>query len=162
MDTDKSMNGSVPSMEKIQSEPNGTSAAQANLELDTIKQDNSEDVEPQDENEDRKLSSVSFTVERQVFSQPRFDEGYNAGERPSKTIKQQCGMCKDKCECSAKCFKKKLFGFLPFIAIMKKYSLKEDLFYDCVAGLTVSVLQIPQGTVCREFFSFHFILFFRT
>ena len=87
---------------------------------------------------------ISYSMERTAYNQDDFDEEYDGDQRPSRSMKTRYSDTKNACECSGRCAKKKVFGFLPFIPIMMKYTT-EDLFYDCIAGLTVSVLQIPQG-----------------
>lgn len=43
------------------------------------------------------------------------------------------------------CMKGFLFDRIPFIKWIRKYSIKENLVKDIIAGLTIGVIQIPQG-----------------
>ncbi|XP_041357465.1 sulfate transporter-like [Gigantopelta aegis] len=47
--------------------------------------------------------------------------------------------------CSKQCLKTTLFKTFPFLTIMRGYSLLRDLPNDVIAGVTVGIMQIPQG-----------------
>ena len=90
----------------------------------------------------------SINIERPVYTQPHFDEVIAQNQpdpRYSKSAKERLDGLKSKCECSVQCTKRFLFGILPFIRIMKDYNIKTDLVSDILAGLTVGIMQIPQG-----------------
>ncbi|XP_046331288.2 prestin-like isoform X1 [Haliotis rufescens] len=52
---------------------------------------------------------------------------------------------RDACACTPSKRKKCLFSFLPFLKIMSKYKWRSDLPNDIIAGLTVGIMQLPQG-----------------
>ena len=47
--------------------------------------------------------------------------------------------------CSKQCLKTSLFNTFPFLEIMRGYSPLRDLPSDVIAGITVGIMQIPQG-----------------
>lgn len=46
---------------------------------------------------------------------------------------------------SGDCVKKTALSFLPFINIMREYSVRNDLLNDVMSGLIVGIMHIPQG-----------------
>jgi hypothetical protein len=84
-------------------------------------------------------------VNRPVYSQQYFDEGFQPQRPPKKTIKDRLKEKKEACVCSLQCFKLILFRFLPFLDIMSKYDMRENAVSDILAGLTVGIMQIPQS-----------------
>ncbi|ELU06319.1 hypothetical protein CAPTEDRAFT_122476 [Capitella teleta] len=86
-----------------------------------------------------------LTIERVVFNQPELNEDYEGGPRVLKTPKERWQLFRKKNELTPGCFGRFLLSYLPFIEIMKKYNIKRDVLPDVVAGLTVGIMQIPQG-----------------
>ncbi|XP_060593514.1 prestin-like isoform X2 [Ruditapes philippinarum] len=84
-------------------------------------------------------------VERNLFSQKQFDENFEAGTRPSPTVKQIIHKKLSKCRCSGTCLKGFIYSLFPFISIMKNYNIRQDITGDIVSGLTVGIMHIPQG-----------------
>ncbi|XP_021349060.1 prestin-like isoform X2 [Mizuhopecten yessoensis] len=93
----------------------------------------------------RSNGSAKFVVERPVFSQQKFDEGFEPGTRPQSTLRQSLSKAKSKCHCSGNCCMKFLYSIFPFLDILKEYNIKKDLSGDIVSGLTVGIMHIPQG-----------------
>ena len=91
----------------------------------------------------RQRSSVH--IERPIYNQSEFDAGFDARQRHVKSFKERAVALTKKCACTPSCVKNQVLGFLPFIRIMKKYNVRTDLFGDIVAGITVGIMQIPQG-----------------
>lgn len=85
-------------------------------------------------------SDNRMVIKRPVYSQAKFDEGFKCDKRQHETLPSYCKKQLEHCHCSS------CLQFLPFIGIMRKYSLKKDFFSDLVAGLTVGIMHIPQGT----------------
>lgn len=90
-------------------------------------------------------------IERSLFSQKHFDENFEAGTRPSPTIRQIIGKQLSKCRCSGVCLKRFIYSLFPFIGIMKNYNIREDITGDIVSGLTVGIMHIPQGLYFMEY-----------
>ena len=88
---------------------------------------------------------AKVVVERPVFSQQKFDEGFSPGSRPQTTLRESFLKSCRKCQCSKDCFLGFLYKILPFIGIMKDYNIRTDLTGDIVSGLTVGIMHIPQG-----------------
>ena len=84
-------------------------------------------------------SDSHMVIKRPVYSQAKFDEGFESDKRYHETISSYCKKKFADCHCSS-CLK-----LFPFLGIMRKYSLKNDFFSDLVAGLTVGIMHIPQG-----------------
>ncbi|XP_033744997.1 LOW QUALITY PROTEIN: prestin-like [Pecten maximus] len=89
--------------------------------------------------------SAKFVIDRPVFSQQKFDEGFEPGTRPQSTLRQSLSKAKSKCQCSRNCCLKFLYGIFPFFDVLKEYNVKKDLSGDIVSGLTVGIMHIPQG-----------------
>ena len=65
-------------------------------------------------------------------------------------LKSQLKSC---CSCSKECQRKFWQKRFPVWRIMRKYKWKNDLMSDIVSGLTVGIMQLPQGFVLLCFFS---------
>ena len=90
---------------------------------------------------------LKIKVQRPVYTQPEFDEECKPALRKTKTIKERFKSKTTKCTCSPSCVRKWCLHKLPFIGIMSAYNPKSDFLDDLIAGLTVGVMQIPQGTL---------------
>jgi len=88
---------------------------------------------------------ISIHVDRPIFTQEDFDEDFSPKQRHSKTVKERVKNSAANFKCNPSCVKRFLFSVLPFLPIMRDYSVKEDLVNDLIAGLTVGVMHIPQG-----------------
>ncbi|XP_055881917.1 prestin-like isoform X4 [Biomphalaria glabrata] len=84
-------------------------------------------------------------IERPIYTQNDFDQGFDAGQRPKHTALSWMKGKVKKCECSAACVRKTVSHHLPFLSIMKEYNIKKDFLPDIIAGLTVGIMHIPQG-----------------
>ncbi|XP_052780463.1 prestin-like isoform X2 [Mya arenaria] len=107
--------------------------AQAQEEVDKL-------IQQQEQNGRPKI-----LVDRSAFSQKNFDENFEAGQRPSPTVRQVVRKKLSKCMCSGDCIKQFFLGLFPFIHIMKNYNIRENITGDIVSGLTVGIMHIPQG-----------------
>ncbi|XP_056001292.1 sulfate transporter-like isoform X2 [Ostrea edulis] len=88
---------------------------------------------------------AKVVIDRPVFSQQKFDEGFSPGSRPQTTFRESLLKSCRKCQCSRDCFLGFLYKIFPFIGIMKDYNIRTDLTGDIVSGLTVGIMHIPQG-----------------
>ncbi|XP_058128618.1 sulfate transporter [Anopheles ziemanni] len=84
-------------------------------------------------------SELSYLVSRQCLHQEAFNQ-LSQYERLKPTAIDSIGSSVRDFRCIST-----LKAFFPIIQWLPKYSLKHDLFSDMTAGLTVAVLQIPQG-----------------
>ena len=92
-----------------------------------------------------KQTLAAVDVERELLNQAEFDERYDVSPRPSKTLRESLRDTVADCECSGRCVKKKVTGLFPFLKIPMYYTMPTDFVNDLIAGLTVGVMQIPQG-----------------
>uniref|UniRef100_A0AAG5DPX5 STAS domain-containing protein n=1 Tax=Anopheles atroparvus TaxID=41427 RepID=A0AAG5DPX5_ANOAO len=84
-------------------------------------------------------SELSYLVTRQCLQREDFNQ-LSQYERLKPTALDSIGNSLRKVRCLST-----LKAFFPILAWLPQYSLKNDLFSDMTAGLTVAVLQIPQG-----------------
>lgn len=89
----------------------------------------------------------TVNVYRPVYTQKHFDTGFDMQEKEF-DFKAKVKKCFT-CDCSKVCWKKTIVGMLPFIGIMKNYSPRDDITGDIIAGLTVGIMNIPQGKSCK-------------
>ena len=89
--------------------------------------------------------SNTVHIARPIYTQDKFDEGYDEQGPEKFDFKAKARKCFT-CDCSIACWKDFFYRLFPFIGIMKNYSPREDLQGDIVAGLTVGIMNIPQGT----------------
>ncbi len=88
----------------------------------------------------------AVVIHRPVYNQRDFEEKCGPEIHRDRTPRTKAKNWASKnVECSSGCLKNVLLGLFPFIRIMKAYSLKDDLPSDIIAGLTVGIMQIPQG-----------------
>ena len=100
------------------------------------------------------ITSTTVEINRQAFTQKDFYTyaGYNNPQKPFKSKVKN--YLKNKLFCSCKSITDKLLSFLPFISIMRHYQLS-FIFSDVIAGLTVGIMNIPQGglkCLCKKGF----------
>ncbi len=87
-----------------------------------------------------------LAIQRPVYNQSDFEETCGPQLHRDKRSRTKAEKWASKnVECSPGCLKNVLLGLFPFIRIMKAYTVKDDLPSDIIAGLTVGILQIPQG-----------------
>ena len=90
--------------------------------------------------------SSQMAVDRQVYSENKLTSQYTAKKTPKPTVPQRASnIFRETCACSGACWRDAIYKYLPFVRIMKKYKIKRDLVGDIVAGITVGIVQIPQG-----------------
>ncbi|KAL4229850.1 hypothetical protein ACF0H5_010242 [Mactra antiquata] len=75
-----------------------------------------------------------------------FRKDYKCADDPPLTFPEKCKkQIKSACPCDANCHKKFWSKRLPVWRIMRKYKWRDDLPNDIVSGLTVGIMQLPQG-----------------
>ena len=72
-----------------------------------------------------------------------FERHYRKCTQEKTTIESARELMKRKC--SKTCLKKSLLSTFPFLKIMREYAPLKDLPSDVIAGVTVGIMQIPQG-----------------
>ena len=88
------------------------------------------------------LSNITINRPALNHNNYRIYAQYNKPTIPLKTRIRNT--LRDKLKCNGSCLLDKFLSFLPFIGIFKGYKLT-DFFNDLVAGLTVGIINIPQG-----------------
>lgn len=105
----------------------------------------------------QKTNMVNNT--RPVYTHDKFDAGFGMTEEEKGfDVRSRMKKCLT-CDCSKNAWKQRLYQLLPFINVMKSYNPREDLFGDIIAGLTVGIMNIPQGNLlnsCKCFLQFYF------
>ncbi|OQV17037.1 Sulfate transporter [Hypsibius exemplaris] len=102
-----------------------------------------------------RLRSISrFSISRPIFSQAKFDDNnesleYNVPATPWVKLKRKLGRkvytaFHSRTDCS-RLLKKKLTRTFPLFSWLPRYNLRQDLAKDLVAGITVGIMNIPQG-----------------
>ena len=94
----------------------------------------------------------TVNIQRPVYTQEGFDDGFGMQEQGGFDVKAKLKKCVS-IECSKRCCKDSLYKFLPFIKIMKSYMPREDLPGDIISGLTVGIMNIPQGQSSSQYLS---------
>ncbi|XP_012935752.1 prestin isoform X2 [Aplysia californica] len=95
--------------------------------------------------EEEAFADEMVVIERPIYSQKDFDQGFEGGVRPKRNARTWLKAKARKCECSCSCLRRFLTLHLPFLGILRDYSLRRDLVADVIAGLTVGIMHIPQG-----------------
>ncbi|XP_013411867.1 solute carrier family 26 member 6-like [Lingula anatina] len=88
----------------------------------------------------------TIRVLRPVYSQSAFDTLYEHTMPEEKTVKDHVHHTwRKRCACSSECFKAFLLQLFPFVGIMRQYKFPLWLISDIVAGITVGIMNLPQG-----------------
>ena len=102
----------------------------------------------------------SLEIRRPVYKTQTFRDRYMKTEDDRKSL---TGSFVDKVRGSFQCKPEKrkncLCNVFPFFGILRKYKWREDLPNDIIAGLTVGIMQLPQGDDIYLLFSFCFLFF---
>ncbi|XP_075687868.1 solute carrier family 26 member 6-like isoform X2 [Rhinoderma darwinii] len=94
------------------------------------------------ENKEMKYRDVRYCVERPVFHEQELGESLPSS---TSTIQSLVGAAKRKVRCSGSAAKATLFHFLPILHWLPHYPVKEWFLGDIVSGISVGILQLPQG-----------------
>ncbi|OQV23680.1 Solute carrier family 26 member 6 [Hypsibius exemplaris] len=104
--------------------------------------------------EGRTPAIARLQVSRAVYDQPSFDITYGLCDpgpplNPWESIKKRCRRkwerISSKRKCGSSAAYRTLVNWIPFIGWIQKYDVKSNLFTDTVAGITVGVMNVPQG-----------------
>lgn len=95
---------------------------------------------------ERTQDAMKIDLDRPVFHQQSFNEAYQLARPPSEnayeTVKQYI---KSSCNCTPEAVWKLTKKRLPFLEWLPKYDLKNNTVNDLIGGVTVGIMQIPQG-----------------
>lgn len=86
-----------------------------------------------------------IVIQRKALNQGEIEHEYLWQPRKSKSFKESWKETRANCTCSMRCLGQTIVGLLPFIATIKNYQPKTDFVPDLVAGITIGIMQIPQG-----------------
>lgn len=76
-----------------------------------------------------------------------FERRYKIKHQSTETTFECCKKNFMKC-CSIRQIKRGFIASFPFIQLIKNYKLRKYLANDIIAGMTVGIMQIPQGKTC--------------
>jgi len=101
---------------------------------------------------DKDLASHSsndrIIINRRVYRQDQYEQQWKSSDKAKRSAaehgKECCHKLSRSC-CTGPAWKRRLLKFFPFIDILKQYKIRKDLPADIAAGITVGVVQIPQG-----------------
>jgi len=100
-------------------------------------------------------SEAKISIEREVLNVQRFNELY-PDRRATNDTKNLKAVCRQLKNCVKSPFKhpgvsiKAFFlRLLPILRWLPHYDIKECLVSDIISGITVGVMQIPQGKLCN-------------
>ena len=94
-------------------------------------------------NEDEEEINIATSVVRPVYTESQFDEGFEPRPPRIKSFFDKLGL-RNCYKCSCIEF---LVSFIPILAWLPKYDRRQNLGGDIAAGLTVGIMQIPQGVL---------------
>ncbi|XP_005106268.2 sulfate transporter [Aplysia californica] len=90
--------------------------------------------------------STLVSVNRPIYQTRTVRDKYLKIEEKNKSLKDTVRRkIKDSCQCNRDRWKKGALSVFPFIRILRKYQWRSDLPNDIVSGLTVGIMQLPQG-----------------
>ena len=78
-------------------------------------------------------------------NQEKFDEIHESTTRKRPLVADRFRKWGSRLKCSGRCVGSTIVDHLPFIRVLRHYDVKNDLLSDIVAGLTVGIMNIPQG-----------------
>ncbi|CAB4033359.1 Prestin [Paramuricea clavata] len=92
--------------------------------------------------EESKHSDVYF-VSRPVYNKSNFFDRYNHEANKDKSCGEKIRSLEPEVSCER--FLNVLLSFVPLLSWLPKYKLRRNLLLDIAAGLTIGVMNIPQG-----------------
>lgn len=85
-----------------------------------------------------------FKVDRSVYNELQFSRNFKKPTEEDGIKKKIVGYFPD-VKCSRSTLIRFIFSILPVLNWLPKYDVKQDLIRDVAGGLTVGIMQIPQG-----------------
>ncbi|GAV08961.1 hypothetical protein RvY_18577 [Ramazzottius varieornatus] len=99
-------------------------------------------------------STSRFSIHRPIFSQAKFDDNnesleHNVPATPWVKLKREVGRklhstFHSRTDCR-RIIKKKVFRAFPLLTWLPRYDIRQNLLKDLIAGITVGIMNIPQG-----------------
>ncbi|GAB1601766.1 sulfate transporter-like isoform X1 [Argonauta hians] len=98
------------------------------------------------QNGDLSGPNTQIEIRRAAYKTSGFRGKFRKSSPPEKSFKENVSQQVRSCtSCSKDRCKQILIDTFPFLRILKKYDVKTDLPNDLVSGLTVGIMQLPQG-----------------
>ena len=92
------------------------------------------------------ISMNHIQIERPFYNQNTFSQRYSFRKLKIRSpVYGTKNYLKKNYACSKSCLKRYLTRRLPILSWGRKYNFKENFFKDLIGGLTIGVVQIPQG-----------------
>ncbi|KAM9772024.1 prestin isoform X1 [Syngnathus typhle] len=85
---------------------------------------------------------LNYKIERPVYDEAHIRSELLHRKEKTTTLRQKLALY---CRCSTQRAKAVVLSFLPILAWLPKYPVREYLFHDVVSGLSTGVVQLPQG-----------------
>ena len=89
-------------------------------------------------------SSYEFRIDRSVYNELQFSRTFKKQSKASSN-KERIKSYFSKRKCSRSSLLGFIFSVIPVLKWLPKYDLQKDLLRDIAGGLTVGIMQIPQG-----------------
>jgi len=94
--------------------------------------------------------NLFVSVKQRVYSTASFQKDFRQPDPTPLTKAEKCQeFVSTTCSCSGGRGKKLCEKLFPFLRIYRKYKWKIDLPSDVIAGITVGIMQLPQGILIR-------------
>ena len=90
--------------------------------------------------------SVSLKVDRPVYTEDQILDEFGIADERSKSFSYVFLSWLPNCACSWRRIVDFVYSVVPVLTWFPQYKIKEDLMKDVAAGLTIGIMQIPQGT----------------
>ena len=102
-------------------------------------------MESLDLDHDIYLQQGTIQINRPVFTDQQFNKTYPPKQQEELSGVDHAKKLLQKFECSCDMAKRLLFYILPSLKWVPKYKIREYLLHDVTTGLTIGVVNIPQG-----------------
>ena len=96
---------------------------------------------------------------RSTFTQAEFEEDHPRKPREKASCSTRI---RKQCQCSALCLGQSLLRKFPFVRMLRGYKPREWLLSDLIAGISIAVVHIPQGTHVLSHLTFIILTFVST
>ena len=87
----------------------------------------------------------TIMVQHTGLDQRSFDEKYGRIPDDRPTAKEVFGKLRQACRCSGSCLSAFIRQHVPLVDLITTYKFKEYILGDIIAGISLAILQVPQG-----------------